>query len=319
MRFEDPILLIFLLLVPFLVIKYLKYVKGEKGSSIQYSDLRCLKTLKPSRLFRYRHIVEILSILIVVLLVIALARPQAEMKQREEKVLVEGIDIVIALDVSGSMSDITAQAKTKLDMAKEAAIEFIQGRKHDRIGMVIFAGMSVVLCPITHDYDLLLKFWDKSRLESLTDGTAIGKAIVTALNQLVEEGEGLRPESAKRKDKIIILITDGVNNIRTIMPLDAANIAKIVGIRVYTIGVGKDADEGTLKKMASLTGGKYFFITDKEGLSNAYREIGELEKEKYEIREYVSYYDLMRYFLIPAFVLFIADIILSNTRFRKIP
>ena len=103
------------------------------------------------------------------------------------------------------------------------------------------------------------------------------------------------------------------------MPLDAANIAKAIGIKIYTIGVGKDADENTLKKMASLTEGKYFFITDKEGLSNAYREIGELEKEKYEIKEYVSYNDLLQYFLIPAFVLFIAEVILSNTRFRKIP
>jgi Ca-activated chloride channel family protein len=242
-----------------------------------------------------------------------------ETKKREEKVLVEGVDIVITLDVSNSMSDITAQTKTKLDMAKEAVTEFIQGRKHDRIGMVIFAGMGVVLCPLTHDYDLLLKFWDKSRLESLTDGTAIGKAIVTSLNQLIIEGEGLLTEPGEEKNKIIILLTDGVNNIREIMPLVAANIAKVVGIRIYTIGVGKDADEGTLMKMANLTGGKYFFITDKEGLSNAYREISELEKEKYEIKEYVSYYDLLPYFLIPAFVLFIAEVILSNTRFRKIP
>lgn len=318
MKFEDPVLLIFLLLVPLLVIKYLKDIKGQKGSSIQYSDLRYLKSLKPSRLFRYRHIVEILSVLTILLLVIALSRPQAEMKKREEKVLVEGVDIVISLDVSGSMSDITAQGRTKLDMAREAVTEFIQGRKHDRIGMVIFAGMSIVLCPPTHDYALLLKFWDKSRLESLTDGTAIGKAVVTALNQLVET-EGRGPNFVEKKNKIIILVTDGINNIRAVMPLDAANIAKVVGIKIYTIGVGKDVDEGTLKKMASLTGGKYFFITDKEGLINAYREIGELEKEKYEIREYVIYYDLMRYFLIPAFVLFVAEIILSNTRFRKIP
>lgn len=319
MRFENPILLIFLLLVPFLVAKYLMNVKEQKGGSIQYSDLRYLKSLKPSRLFKYRHIIEILSILTIILLVIALARPQVETKKKEEKILVEGINIVIALDVSGSMSDITAQGKTKLDMSREAVTGFIQGRKYDRIGMVIFAGMSVVLCPPTHDYDLLLKFWDKSRLESLTDGTAIGKAIATALNQLVEEGEGLRPEPAKRKNKIIILVTDGINNIKEIMPLDAANIARVIGIKIYTIGVGKDADENTLKKMASLTEGKYFFITDKEGLSNAYHEIGELEKEKYEIKEYVSYYDLLQYFLIPAFVFFIVEVILSNTRFRKIP
>lgn len=318
MRFEDPILLIFLLLVPFLVVKYLKDLKGQKDSSIQYSDLRYLKNLKPSWSFRYRHIVGILSILIIILLVIVLARPQAETRKREEKVLVEGVDIVITLDVSGSMSDITAQAKTKLNMAKEAATEFIQGRKHDRIGMVIFAGMSVVLCPLTHDYDLLLKFWDKSRLESLTDGTAIGKAIVTALNQLLESKEP-HLELAEKKNKTIILITDGVNNIKEIMPLDAANVAKAVGIRIYTIGVGKDADESTLKKIASLTEGKYFFVTEKEGLSNAYREIGELEKEKYEIKEYVGYYDLMQYFLIPALVLFIAEVILTNTRLRKIP
>lgn len=314
MRFEDPILLIFLLIVPLLVVKYLKDIKGQKDSSIQYSDLRYLKSLKPSRSLRYRHIVEISSILIIILLIMVLARPQIEARKREEKVFVEGVDIVITLDVSSSMSDITAQGKTKLDMAKEAVTEFIRGRKHDRIGMVIFAGLGVVLCPLTNDYDVLLKFWDKSRLESLTDGTAIGKAIVTALNELLTG-----PELNEKKNKIIILATDGINNIREIMPLDAANVAKAIGVRIYTIGVGKDVDESTLKKIASLTEGKYFFVTDKEGLSDAYHEIGELEKEKYEIREYVSYHDLLRYFLIPAFILFITEVILTNTRFRKIP
>ena len=272
----------------------------------------------------------ILRMLAVFIFILALARPQAG--QKEEEIITEGIDIMLTLDTSGSMKAEDFAPQNRLAAAKDVLREFIKSRHSDRIGLVVFSRFSFTQCPLTLDYGALFELLDKVDIGMIEDGTAIGTAITNAVNRL---------RDSNVKSKIIILLTDGVNNAGKIDPLTAANAAKALGIKIYTVGAGKpggamypvedpifgkryvhmdtEIDEALLKNIADETGGIYFRAKDKQGLEEIYKTIGKLEKTKVETKEYANYTELAVFFMLPGFILFLLEIILANTVLRKIP
>ncbi|NOZ60817.1 MAG: VWA domain-containing protein [Calditrichaeota bacterium] len=329
-RFANPEFLILLVIIPILTYWYLKR-KKQSSATIRFSNLNNLKQISSTPTRRYRHILFVLRMLVIALLIVAFARPQSSSK--EEKVITEGIDIVLAMDVSSSMlAEDLDRHKNRLEVAKEVATDFIKGRTNDRIGMVVFSGKSYTQCPLTLDYGILIKFLDEIKIGMIEDGTAIGMALATCVNRL---------KNSKAKSKVVILLTDGRNNRGEIDPITAAQIAKTFKIRVYTIGAGSrgqamypiddpflgkryvpmqvDIDEELLNKIADITGGKYFRATDKKSLEKVYHDIGEMEKTKIEIKEFTRYTEKFVNYVLAALALLLLEIVLANTRFRKIP
>lgn len=271
-----------------------------------------------------------LRMAVIFIFILALARPQDS--QKEEEIITEGIDIMLTLDISGSMKAEDFAPQNRLSAAKDVLREFIKSRKNDRMGLVVFSRYSFTQCPLTLDYGALLELLDKVDIGMIEDGTAIGMAIANAVNRL---------RDSNVKSKIIILLTDGVNNAGKIDPLTAAKLAKSIGIKLYAIGAGKpggamypvedpifgkryvhidtEIDEPLLRNIALETGGLYFRAKDKEGLMEIYKTIGELEKTKIETKEYANYTELAGIFMLPGFILFLLEIALANTLFRKIP
>ena len=330
MRFANPEFLSLLVFVPIIVVWYFRRMKKASGT-IRFSNLGNIKDISSTPSRKYRHIIFVLRIIVIVLLIIAFARPQSGIK--EEKVITEGIDIILAMDVSSSMlAEDLARHRNRLDVAKEVAAEFIKGRTNDRIGMVVFSGKSFTQCPLTLDYGILLKFLKDIHIGMIEDGTAIGMAIANCVNRL---------RNSKAKSKVVILLTDGRNNRGEIDPITAARLAEALKVRIYAIGAGKrgealypiddpflgkryvpmkvDIDEDVLMQIANTTGGKYFRATDKTSLERIYQEIGEMEKTKIEVKEFTRYTELFVNFLLAALAFLILEIILANTRFRKIP
>ncbi|HCR16887.1 MAG TPA: aerotolerance regulator BatA [Candidatus Latescibacteria bacterium] len=330
-RFQDPTLLLLLILLPVLIYRYIHRERQKRGS-IRFSSIGLLKRIRPSLTLRLRHSLIVFRCLALGLLILALARPQSGREGRE--ILTDGIDIVLALDVSGSMDykDLDP-SKTRLQVSKEVVAQFVEGRANDRLGLVVFAGESYMQCPLTLDYGIFLGFLNETQLADETwDGTAIGTGIATAVNRL---------RSSVAKSKVVILLTDGVNNKGEIDPLTAANAAKALGIRIYTIGAGSEGtitqeipggffgprrvqvkveiDEETLEKVADLTGGIYYRATSDEKLVEIYNEIGEMEQTEIKTRDYVNYTELFPAFLWPVLVLLGAEVLLGSTRFRRIP
>ena len=331
LRFENPEWLLLLLLLPLLV--YLHIVQGRRRQgSVQFSDLASLRQMGNTIWVRLRHLLIVFKVLGLGLLIVAMARPQAGREKREMSA--EGIDIMLTLDVSSSMelNDLDNGERSRLAVAKEVVSDFVGGRYSDRIGMVVFAGESFTQCPLTLDYDVLTSFLQGVQIaDESWDGTAIGMALINATNRL-RESEG--------RSQVIILLTDGVNNAGEIEPLTAADVAQAVGVRVYTIGVGSDGsirrsvqgifgtryqtvqveiDEETLREVAQRTGGKYYRATSEEKLEAIYREIGELETTEITSEVHVEISERYFYFLWPGLLLLIAEILLSNTRFRRLP
>ena len=330
-RFETPEWLLLLLLLPLLLYRYLRENRQVKAS-IRFSDLRGLGRLQDTLWNRLRHMLVFFKLLGLAGLIAAMARPQAGRERRQTTA--DGVDIVLTLDVSSSMSlkDLADGEKDRLQVAKEVVADFIRGRHSDRLGMVVFAGESFTQCPLTLDYDILLAFLDGIKIaEENWDGTAIGMALVNACNRL---------QDSPVKSKVVILLTDGVNTAGEIDPLTAADVAAAVGIRVYTIGVGSDGairqpvqgffgtryqtiqveiDEETLKEVARRTEAKYYRATSEEKLEAIYREIGELETTQIETQVHVDYSERYAYFLWPGLVLLLGEVFLANTRFRRIP
>ncbi len=327
--FASPWFLLIVLLAPFSLFYYFKIYQKNKAS-IRYSDLGLLRNLKPTNRLKQRHIPIFLRSAVFVLLAIALARPQSGTKSKE--ITSEGIDIMLVLDISGSMRAEDFKPYNRLYVAKEVIKDFIKGRQTDRIGLVVFSKQAFTQCPLTLDYDVLLRFLDKVKFGMIEDGTAIGMAIATGVNRL---------KQTKAKSKVMILLTDGINNSGEIDPLTATEVAKTMGVKVYTIGAGKpgsalypiqdpvfgkryvymenELDEVTLKKIAQLTGGEYFRARDEKMLLTIYQKISELEKTEIKVKEYMQYQDLFGYFLVLGFGFFLAEIVLANTRFRRIP
>ncbi len=226
-RLAYPWLALGLALVPLLI--YLRYRLRESQPAIVYSNLAPLASLRPSLWVKLAWLPFTLRMLALTLMLVALARPQSG--ARAEEVITEGVDILLAIDISSSMKTEDFRPKNRLHAAKEVVAEFIQSRPHDRLGMVVFAARAITKCPLTLDHDILLTLLDDVEIGSIEDGTAIGTALATSVNRL---------KDSEAKSRIIILLTDGVNNRGEIDPLTAAELAKTFGIKTYTVGAGKE-------------------------------------------------------------------------------
>jgi Ca-activated chloride channel family protein len=262
------------------------------------------------------------------LLIVALARPQTTSSRKD--VSIEGIDIVLALDVSGSMLAMDLKPD-RLEAAKEVAAEFISGRQNDRFGLVIFSGETFTQCPLTTDHNVVKNLFKYVKSGMIEDGTAIGDGLATSVNRL---------KDSKAVSKVIILLTDGVNNMGSLDPLSSAEIAKIYGIRIYTIGVGTEGtapypvqtpfgiqtqyvevqiDEALLQEVATMTDGRYFRATSNKKLREIYDEIDKLEKSKIDVTEFRKKKEEFFPFALLAFLLITLEILLRNTVFRSVP
>jgi Ca-activated chloride channel family protein len=334
MKFDNVWLLCLLILIPLLIYLYFERYRYKSGS-ILFSDLTLVSQLKKSFWVKYRFVLVISRLLVILLIIIAIARPQTS--RGFEETVTEGIDIMLILDASGSMRAEDFKPQNRLQAAKKVVKEFLQGRKNDRIGLIFFAGKSYTQCPLTSDYHILEELLDYIEVGIIEDGTAIGLAIANAVNRL---------KDSTAKSKVAILLTDGENNRWEIAPIVAAHAAAVMKIRIYTIGIGlpgsgvpipvdtvfgKDyirfdgklvltkLDEDTLRQIAHETGGRYFRATDEKKLSAIYQEISQLETTKLKVKKYIRHHELAALFLLPAAILLLVEIILTNTRCRKIP
>jgi Ca-activated chloride channel family protein len=328
-RFANPEFLGLLIIVPILIIWYLKRQRKTSGS-VRFSNLGVVKSARKSAKTKLRYILFVLRIATIILIIIALSRPQSG--ETDEEVITEGIDIILSMDVSSSMLAEDFKPKNRLEAAKVVAKEFVEGRTNDRIGLVVFAGKSFTQCPLTIDYGILINFMEQIHIGMVEDGTAIGMAIANCINRL---------RDSKAKSKVVILLTDGVNNKGQLDPITAAKVAKTMGVRIYTIGAGKrgealypvedpifgkryvhmpvEIDEESLQQIANTTGGKYFRATDRSSLERIYAEIGEMEKTKIEVKEFTRYSELFAPYLLFAILCFLFEVVLGNTIFRKLP
>jgi Ca-activated chloride channel family protein len=327
MTFASPGYFYLLILVPLLAYWYIR--KGRKSfTELRVSTMSPFSAGRPGWKVRFRHLPAVLRLLALALVIVALARPQTT--SEGENVSTEGIDIVLVTDVSGSM--LAEDFKpNRIEAAKAVADDFVDGRPNDRIGFVVFAGESFTQCPLTLDHAVLKNLIAGVKSGLIEDGTAIGMGLATAVSRL---------KDSQSKSKVIILLTDGVNNKGLIDPMTAAGIASTFGIRVYTVGVGTvgmapypvqtplgtqyrnvpvEIDEDLLKKIADQTGGKYFRATDNDKLKQIYSEIDRLEKTKIEVTQFRRHRED---FYTPGFLagfLLLGEIMLSLTLFRKIP
>ena len=294
LTFKYPFVLYFLALVPLMIFWYWK--KNRKISpNISYSALNIFDGIKPTLREKFVHVPVILRAAALTLFIVALARPQSF--STGENVYTEGIDVAILLDISGSMLAEDFEPN-RLDAAKDVIDEFIGGRTSDKIGLVVFASQSFTQCPLTIDYYVLRNLLSEIKSGMIEDGTAIGLAIANGVNRL---------KDSEAKSRIIILLTDGVNNSGEIDPITAAQIAEKFGIRIYTVGVGTkgqapypfqtpfgiryqmvpvEIDEAVLQQVADITGGNYFRATNNEKLIEIYKKIDEMEKTRVEITSY---------------------------------
>lgn len=329
--FAHPWLLLLLLLVPLLA-----WLKGRTGAraAFLYSSVGLVKNIIGLARYSVGAILLRMRWLALLLLLVALARPQ--LGEGHAKVRASGIDIVLALDLSGSMAaedfELKGEPVNRLVIAKDVVQQFVRKRANDRIGMVAFAGRAYIATPLTLDHDFLLQNLERLNLNTLEDGTAIGSAIAAAANRL---------RDIQAKSKIIVLMTDGQNNAGKVPPVTAAEAAQALGARIYTIGVGTkgvarvpymnvfgqkaymdqkvDIDEETLTKVANMTGGKYFRAENTEGLRKIYEEIDQLEKTEVEVKKYQRYRELFPWFVLAGLSLLLLEIILSNTVWRRLP
>jgi Ca-activated chloride channel family protein len=324
--FQNPAFLYLLLLVPVMISFYV--LKQHKAvASIRMPGLDPFK--RSGTTFRHylRHILFALRILAIALLIIVLARPQATNNFQDTST--EGIDIVLTLDISGSMLARDFRPD-RLEASKNVATEFISGRPYDRIGLVVFSGESFTQCPLTTDHAVLINLLREMKSGMIEDGTALGMGLATAVNRI---------KDSDAKSKVIILLTDGVNNRGIIAPLTAAEIAKTYGIRVYTIGVGTqgvapypvqtpfgiqyqdmevEIDETVLKDIAQMTNGKYFRATDNDKLAQVYSEIDKLEKSKMDVRQFKLKEERFAFPALIVFCLMLLELVLRNALFRNL-
>ena len=322
---NSGLLYLLLLLIPLIVWYVLKHDRIKPFIQISgISSLDKKSTLK----IALRHLLFGLRVLALALIVIALARPQ--LNNHSRKVNTEGIDIMIALDISGSMLSQDFKPD-RMEAAKDVAIEFISGRPNDRIGLVVFSGESFTQCPLTIDHSVLINLFKDIKSGMIEDGTAIGLGLANAVNRLKE---------SDAKTKVIILLTDGVNNQGSIAPLTSAEIAKAFNIRVYTVGIGTrgtapcpvktpigiqyqnlpvEIDEVVLNKIAEKTNGKYFRATNNQKLRDIYKEIDRLEKSKMNVTEESKHVDEYFWFAIVAGLSLLLELALRYTIYKSIP
>ncbi len=325
--FAQPAFFWLLGLIPLIIFFYFFYLR-KKTSQITFSGFAVFIGLKQSFRLQMQSLPFILKILAFALAVAALARPQST--SSGQNVTTEGIDIILALDISSSM--LAEDLKpNRIEAAKKVADDFIDSRPNDRIGLVVFGGESFTQCPLTTDHSVLKNLFGGIQSGMLADGTAIGEGLATAVNRI---------RKSTAKSKVIILLTDGVNNIGAIAPETAGEIAKTFGIRVYTIGVGTrgmapypfktpfgiqyqnmevQIDENILQQIASETDGKYFRATNSTKLKEIYDSIDKLEKTKIDVTEFRKHTEEFYPWAIAALLLLIADLALRFTVFKSIP
>jgi len=301
----------------------------QGGATVTLSSVEGLKGAPRTLRYWLRHLPVVLRCAVIILLAVALARPQSS--EQGSTTTVEGIDIVLALDVSGTMLAADFQPN-RLVAAKDVAAKFIADRPNDRIGLVVFAGESYTQSPLTTDRASLQTLLARVEFGTIEDGTAIGMGLATAVNRL---------RDSEAKSKVVILLTDGVNNAGQVAPMSAAEIAAEYGIRVYTIGVGKqgyapypvydswgnlryqqakvEIDEQTLTDIAAKTGGEYFRATDKGSLYEVYERINKLEKSRIETDDFVKYNELYGNYLLWALVLLLVEFVVRRLWLNTIP
>jgi len=326
--FAYPAFFWLLLLIPLMVWWHIQGGRRFQGS-VQVSSLQGLKGLPVSWKVRFRPVLLALRIIAYAALVTALARPQTS--NTSESIDSEGIDIVLSIDISGSMLAEDLRPN-RMEAAKKTAMEFVDSRISDRIGLVIFSGESFTQCPITMDHGVLKQQIMQIRSGLLQDGTAIGMGLATSVDRL---------ENSKAKSKVIVLLTDGVNNTGLVDPLTALEIAKAYKIKVYTLGVGTigkapspatmpdgsiqmqmvdvQIDEPLMKKIATETGGRYFRATDNASLKNIYHEIDKLERSKVEITSYKRFTEHFFPLAMIALACLLLEVVLRYTLFRRLP
>jgi Ca-activated chloride channel family protein len=333
MTFRDPWFL--LALLPVIVAGAVVVRRGLKhrpGS--RYPTLAVFGA--PSAAARARALLPVARLIALALLVVAFARPQVV--EKEEEIRTEGIDIMLALDISGSMQAEDFKPKNRLVVAKNVVADFLDLVTNDRIGLVVFAGQAFTQCPLTLDYEVLRSLLARVEIGMIEDGTAIGTALANCVNRL---------KSSEAKSKVVILLTDGENNAGKIDPATAAKVAEALGVRVYTIGVGKEGgapipvnhpvlgkvyarnadgtlqltkiDEKTLKEIASITRGEYFRATDAEALSKIYAQILDLERTKFQVKQFERSEEHFRWAAVPAVLLLLLELALAHTRLRVLP
>ncbi|KAA3648933.1 MAG: VWA domain-containing protein [Bacteroidetes bacterium] len=327
MQFANPELFVLFAIIPILIVAYVLKIKDNKAS-IRLSSLSAIGTKEDPFIHILRHSPFALSMLAFSFIIIALARPQSSLSWQD--VTTEGIDIVLSMDISGSM--LAEDLKpNRLEASKAVALDFIKGRPSDRIGLVTFSGESFTQSPLTTDHAVLKNLFKDVKNGMIEDGTAIGMGLATSVNRL---------RDSDAKSKVVILLTDGSNNSGSIPPITAAEIAREFGVRVYTIGVGTNGkapfpyqnafgqtsyqsvevkiDEKTMQEIADLTGGKYFRATNNRSLAAIYKEIDELEKSKIEVTEYRKKKEEFFPFALIAACLLLLDFGLKNTVLRTI-
>ena len=324
-------LFLLLLILPALYPIFRRYYQGS--GAIRYSNLEMVKQASTVQGFHPRHLLLLLRILAIVLVIVAIARPQAG--KRFTEVVSHGVDIMLALDTSGSMEalDFKEDGKrvNRLSVVRRVVADFIKRRESYRMGLIVFGEDAFTQCPITSDHGILLQFLERVETKMAGNATAIGSAIGIGVKRL---------KDLDAKSKILILLTDGESNAGRLSPEKAAEIAAKFKIKIYTIGVGTKGqapflmdtlfgkryiyqdvqmDEESLQQIAKVTGARYFRATDTDQLENIYQEIDRLEKREVKIKEYTEYHELFVYWVLPALLLLLLEIILGNTILRKIP
>ncbi|MDX2413634.1 MAG: VWA domain-containing protein [Bacteroidales bacterium] len=325
MVFANPIYLYLLILIPLLVVLYILR-QSFTSASFRMSSLAFVSSGSGSIRNGIRHALFVIRMLAISLFIIVIARPQSS--DRWQDTTTQGIDIIMAMDISGSM--LARDFKPdRLEAAKNVATEFISGRPGDRIGLVIFSGESFTQCPLTTDHAVLINLMREMDSGMIEDGTAIGLGLATAVNR-IKDSDAI--------SKVVILLTDGVNNRGSIAPITAAEIAKTMNVRVYTVGVGTrgmapypiqtaagtryqnmpvEIDEDVLKEIASMTDGKYFRAIDNESLVNIYKEIDKLEKSRIDVQEYNIKHEEFMIFALIALALLLVELIVRNTLLKR--
>ena len=329
-QFATPWLLSLLIIIPLLALRH--YLPGGKNQpgTLKYTKTSMMREIPTSWRIRFRPVGIVLRLIIIALAIFALARPQ--IVQGRETISGEGVEIALALDISGSMASLDFEPNNRLEAAKGVIGDFVAERQYDKVGLVVFASEAFSQSPLTLDHHMLNRSLEQVELatdQGIEDGTALGLGLANAANMLV---------NSEAESKVVILLTDGVNNAGQIDPLSAAEAAKALGIKVYTIGAARPGqvpvpvnggasivyqesaiDEATLQQVADITGGMYFRAEDTSGLQEIYDEINTMEKSQVEVQVFNQYIELAALFLVPAFLIFLIEILLRNTIFRTNP
>ena len=331
MRFVSPWFFLLFALLPLL---WRDRLRSDRRTALSYPTFSILKAVSPAGAGRRRIVLPLLRTLTLSLVIVALARPQAGSTQ--VKVHREGVDVILAVDVSGSMlaEDFTLadERASRLDVVKSVVDEFVTARPQDRIGLVLFGARAYTQCPLTLDHGWLRQNLERAHVGMIEDGTAVGSGIATSVNRL---------RASTAKSKFVVLLTDGQQNAGSIAPQTAAEAAVALGIKVYTVGAGTrgmapfpatdlfgnkvyrpmpvDIDEDALKKVAEITKARYFRATDTESLREIYGEIDRAEKTPFEAPQFTEYREVYPWLLWPALMLLALELILAETRLRKLP